>query len=100
MVIEIAQIEVTPGSETQFEAGYDSVRQLIADFPGSLSMRMTRGIESPSRFILMIEWESVTAHDAFRASPSFAQWRAGIGPFFAGPPNVEHYADLELADTA
>jgi hypothetical protein len=28
----------------------------------------------------------------FRQSPAFAEWRAIVGPFFAVPPTVEHFA--------
>ena len=38
---------------------------------------------------------SVEAHQSFRESDRFAIWRGGIGPFFAQPPHVEHYADVE-----
>jgi quinol monooxygenase YgiN len=56
---------------------------------------MTRGIESPSRFVLMVEWDSVEAHEQnFRATDRFTAWRAALGPHFAGPPRVEHFADL------
>ncbi|MES2943519.1 MAG: antibiotic biosynthesis monooxygenase, partial [Pseudomonadota bacterium] len=27
----------------------------------------------------------------FRESPAFASWRAIVGPFFTGPPTVEHF---------
>ncbi len=56
---------------------------------------MTRGIESPSRFVLLVEWDSVADHENnFRATDRFGQWRAAIGPFFAGPPLVEHFTDV------
>jgi quinol monooxygenase YgiN len=32
----------------------------------------------------------VKAHEAFRASEGFAEWRALVGPFYAAPPEVEH----------
>jgi quinol monooxygenase YgiN len=57
-------------------------------------VRMTRGMESPSRFVLLVEWESVAAHEGFRGSDGFDRWRAAIGPFLAGPPVVEHVADI------
>ena len=95
MVVEVAQFQITAGTEDQFAAGYRAVRDIIAQSPGCLSMRMTRGIESPSQFVLFIEWESVALHEQFRASEGFPAWRAGIGPCFAGPPNVEHYADID-----
>jgi hypothetical protein len=30
----------------------------------------------------------------FRGSPLFAEWRALVGPHFAEPPSVKHYANL------
>jgi quinol monooxygenase YgiN len=56
---------------------------------------MTRGIESPSRFVLLVEWDDVTAHEEnFRASERFSTWRAAIGPYFAAPPHVEHVSEI------
>ena len=96
MVLEIAIIEVTPGSEAAFEEAYAQVRDEVAGSPGARWMRMTRGVESPGRFVLLVEWDSVAAHEAFRAGDGFRRWRAAIGPYFAGPPQVEHYAYVEL----
>jgi heme-degrading monooxygenase HmoA len=87
-------LEITPGSEDAFVAAYEQVKHEVADTPGCRSMRLVRGIESPSRFVLLVEWDSVEAHEQnFRASDGFGRWRAGIGPHFATPPQVEHYTD-------
>ena len=95
MVIEIADIDVTPGSEQQFINAYLGVRDVLASTPGLISVRMTHGIETPSRFVLLVEWESVQAHEQnFRESERFGRWRAAIGPFFAQPPRVEHFGDV------
>lgn len=94
MVLEIAQFDITPGSEAAFEAGYHSVVGVLRESAGLLSVRMTRGVESPSRFVLLVEWESLQAHQAFRDSDRFAIWRGGVGPHFAKPPQVEHYGDV------
>jgi heme-degrading monooxygenase HmoA len=95
MVFEIALIDVKPGSEEAFAAGYASVKDVLNVSPGLRSIRMTQGIETPSRFILLVEWDSVAAHEAFRASDRFAIWRSGIGQHFATPPHVEHFSDVE-----
>lgn len=96
MVLEIAVIEVTPGAEDAFAAAYAQVRHEVADTPGCRGVRMTRGIESPSRFVLFVQWDSVAAHEEnFRATDRFARWRAAIGPHFAGTPQVEHYLDVD-----
>lgn len=94
MVLEVALIDVTPGSEEAFAAAYARAKELVGDTPGCRSMRMTRGVETPTRFVLLVEWDSVEDHQVFRDSDRFPQWRALIGPHFAAPPQVEHYVDL------
>ena len=91
----MAVIEVTPGAEAAFAAAYAQVRHEVAGTPGCRSVRMTRGIESPSRFVLLVEWDSVEAHEVdFRGSDRFTRWRAALGPHFAAPPQVEHVTEI------
>ncbi|MDT4939255.1 MAG: hypothetical protein QOG80_2926 [Pseudonocardiales bacterium] len=95
MVLEVADIRVTPGAEAEFIAAYTGARQVLATTPGCRSVRMTRSIESPSRFVLLVEWDSVEAHERnFRGTDRFGTWRAAIGPYFAAPPVVEHVNDV------
>lgn len=94
MVLEIAHFTVTPGSADAFASDYRQARALLARSPGCGQVRMTRGVESPNRFVLLVEWGSVADHEAFRASADFPAWRALIGPHFAAPPQVEHYTDV------
>ncbi|WP_213455339.1 antibiotic biosynthesis monooxygenase family protein [Rhizomonospora bruguierae] len=95
MVLEVALIDVLPGHEEAFAAAYAAGRELVATTPGCRTVRMTRGIESPTRFVLLIEWDSVEAHEVnFRQSERFPAWRAHIGPHFASPPVVEHFTDV------
>ena len=95
MVLEIAEITVRPGEEDAFAMAHQRAAHVVRDNPGCLSMRMTRGIESPSRFVPLIEWESLTDHtEGFRRSSSFQDWRAEVDPFFAAPPRTEHTVDL------
>jgi heme-degrading monooxygenase HmoA len=95
MVVEVALIEVVPGQEEAFVAAYAAALPLLTSTPGCQAVRMTRGVETSSRFVLLVEWDSVEAHlDNFRATERFARWRALIGPFFASPPVVEHFTDV------
>jgi len=101
MVLEVALIDVTPGSEDAFIAAYQSVSHLVSGTPGCHGIRMTHGVETPTRFVLLVEWESVEAHERnFRQSERFGQWRAAIGPHFAGPPHVEHFTEVPLTALA
>jgi heme-degrading monooxygenase HmoA len=95
MVLEVALIDVVPGQEAAFEQAFLAARSLVAETPGCRSVRMTHGIERPTRFVLLVEWDSVQAHEEnFRATERFTQWRGFIGPYFAGPPLVEHFVDV------
>ena len=95
MVLEIADFDIRPGTEEQFAAAYLQAKDLLAATPGFVSARMTRGIETPSRFVLLVEWQSVEAHTVgFRESERFPRWRELIGPFFAGAPKVEHTVEV------
>lgn len=95
MVLEIAEIHVRPGDEDAFAAAYRTAARHVRDSPGCLSMRLTRGIEAPTRFVLLVEWERLEDHtENFRGSAAFTRWRAELGPFFAGPPRVQHATDV------
>ncbi len=96
MVLEVANIDVQPGSEEAFVKAYLGARDGLLGTPGCHSARMTRGVESPSRFVLLVEWDTVDSHEQnFRATDRFTAWRAAIGPFFANPPHVEHFTDVD-----
>ncbi|WP_112141584.1 antibiotic biosynthesis monooxygenase family protein [Glycomyces dulcitolivorans] len=96
MVLEVAEIKITPGQEDAFKEAYRTARTFVEVSPGLRSMRMTQGVENPGRFVLLIEWDSVEAHEqGFRETDRFPKWREAIGPFFAAPPFVEHVADID-----
>ncbi|MCH7229782.1 antibiotic biosynthesis monooxygenase [Glycomyces sp. L485] len=95
MVLEVAEISIAPGQEAAFAEAYRAAKELVAVSPGLRSMRMTQGVESPSRFVLLIEWDSVEAHEqGFRETDRFPKWREAIGPYFAKPPVVEHFSEV------
>lgn len=95
MIVEIADFAILAGHEDQFVAAYAEARALLEATDGFRGARMTRGIETPSRFVLIVEWDSVQAHtETFRGSPAFTRWRELIGPHFDGPPHVEHFNDV------
>ncbi len=96
MVLEVALIDVVPGQEAAFAAAYAKARPTVATTPGCRSVRMTKGIETPSRFVLLVEWDSIEAHTVnFRDTERFGRWRGLIGPYFANPPRVEHFTDID-----
>jgi heme-degrading monooxygenase HmoA len=95
MVLEVAVFTISAGSEDDFSTAYRGAREVLAGTPGCRSVRMTHGIESPSRFVMLVEWDSVQAHEEnFRQTDRMTEWRGAISPYFAAPPEVEHYTDI------
>ncbi len=94
-MVEVAIIDVRDGTQDQFADAYRGARSILTETEGVRSVRMTHGVERPSRFVLLVEWDSIEAHQRnFRETERFGRWRAAVGPFFAQPPLVEHYTDV------
>jgi heme-degrading monooxygenase HmoA len=95
MVTEIADFTVLADKQEQFADAVREGLRHVSDTPGFRSARLTRSIETPTRFVLLIEWDSVEAHTVgFRESENFGRWRGIVGPFFDGAPTVEHADDV------
>jgi heme-degrading monooxygenase HmoA len=90
MIFEMAQIEIKPGMESAFENGVAQAVPLFQRAPGCRGVQLLKSIEQPSRYTLMVTWESVDAHTHFRESQDFPEWRRLVGGFFASPPQVGH----------
>jgi heme-degrading monooxygenase HmoA len=95
MIVEHALLPVRPGHEDEFERAFAVARPLIEGRPGFLELRLSRGVESPSAYLLLVWWESVEAHEqGFRGSPEYQQWRRLLHGFYEPFPVVEHFAPL------
>ena len=91
MIWEIAQIDVKPGEEAAFEAAVSKAVPLFKSSRGCKGMHLQRSFEYPSRYRLVVEWDTVEDHTVhFRGSPNFQEWRGLVSGYFAGPPAVEH----------
>jgi len=91
MVTEFAEIDVKPGLEQEFIEGVKKSIPAFLRSAGCHGVALVRGVESPRKFVLQVQWESVDHHMVtFRAAPEFQEWRANVGHCFAAPPNVWH----------
>jgi heme-degrading monooxygenase HmoA len=99
MVLELAEITIRPGEQAQFDAAIaQGIAEVISRARGFRRATVHKGIESPERYVLQIEWDTLENHTVdFRGSPAFAQWRAIVGPYFAQPPRVEHFTSVAAA---
>ena len=76
MVIEHGAINIVLGKESEFEAAFVKAATVIATSPGFRFVRVARGIERPSSYLLLVGWDSIDDHVVrFRGSDLFRQWR-------------------------
>ena len=100
MILEIADIRIQPGQQAAFDQAIQrGLAEVIGDARGYRGHKVNKGIENPERYVLMIFWETLEDHTVhFRQSPAFATWRGIVGPFFAAPPQVEHFELLSKSE--
>jgi len=100
MILEIADIRITPGTQAAFdEAVRRGLTSVVSQAKGFRGWKINHSIESPERYLVMIFWDALDDHMVgFRQGPLFPQWRAIVGPFFAQPPQVEHFTLLGKSD--
>jgi heme-degrading monooxygenase HmoA len=91
MILEIAQIDIKPGLEAEFETSVGKAAPLFKRAKGCRGMSLQRSIEKPARYRLVVKWETVESHTVdFRGSADFQTWRQLVGHCFAATPDVEH----------
>jgi quinol monooxygenase YgiN len=95
MILEIAQIDVKPGMEAEFEAGVAQAAAIFRRAKGCAGLTLQRSTERPARYRLFVKWQTLENHTVdFRGSPDFAEWRKLVGHCFATPPEVEHVREV------
>jgi heme-degrading monooxygenase HmoA len=96
VILEVADIRIQAGQQAAFdEAIQRGLSSVVCNAKGFRGWKVNKGVESPERYLLMIFWDTLEDHTVgFRQGPLFAQWRAIVGPFFAAPPQVEHFTLL------
>jgi heme-degrading monooxygenase HmoA len=91
MVLEQAELTAKEGVKEEFLAvlrGKGS--ELLRKIPGCLGVRVGGGVESPDKVLLLVDWESLEAHEAFRTMPEAKELGGMLGPFAAGG-KAEHF---------
>ncbi|MEO6185599.1 MAG: antibiotic biosynthesis monooxygenase family protein [Steroidobacteraceae bacterium] len=91
MITEIATLTIDPARAAEFEAAVAHAASHFRDAAGCHGMLLTRVIENPALYHLIVRWDSVEQHMVtFRESLGFRAWREQAGPFFTAAPVVIH----------
>lgn len=92
MILEVASFKIKAGDSPKFEAAFADAARVISQAKGYISHEMQRSVDAADHYLLLVKWQTRDDHMVgFRESPLFLEWRRLLGPYFAGPPEVEHY---------
>jgi heme-degrading monooxygenase HmoA len=92
LILEHAILEVRPGQYARFEAAIEKAAPLIAASEGFLGLEVLPCLETPGRYLLLVRWTSVEAHEVgFRGSDRYQQWKALLHGFYDPFPLVLHF---------
>ena len=97
MILEVAILNIIPGQEDEFINAFSKAQGIISKMAGYISHQLKACIENSSRYILLVEWKTLTDHtEGFRQSKEYQEWKRLLHHFYDPFPVVEHYKDIEL----
>jgi heme-degrading monooxygenase HmoA len=96
VILEVAKLDVRPGQEADFERSFVKAQAIIARMGGYCGHELRRCVENRSRYILLVNWETLADHtEGFRGSADYQEWKALLHHFYDPFPTVEHYEAME-----
>lgn len=100
MILEVAILNVKPVQMDAFEAAFFKAQKIISSMPGYISHELQSCIEEPGQYLLLVNWESLEAHNTgFRESPQYEEWKSLLHHFYNPFPTVQHYQSVDGCGT-
>ena len=92
MILEHVLLPVRAERSAEFEEAFAEARLLVEASAGFRGLSLTRGVEHPETYLLLVEWDSLDAHETgFRGSPAYARWSELLHGFYDPFPTVTHF---------
>jgi heme-degrading monooxygenase HmoA len=91
MITERADLSIAIDKAGEFESAMARGIPLLAAAHGAGKVTLTRCIERPARYMLQIQWHSMSNHEDFTKTPEFKTFVGIVGPFFVERPSTEHF---------
>jgi len=96
-ILEVAILDVKPRQGKAFEADFKQAQAIISSMDGYLSHQLKQCIEVRSRYILLVQWQTLEDHtQGFRASEKYQRWKDLLHHYYDPFPTVEHYKSVAL----
>jgi heme-degrading monooxygenase HmoA len=94
MILEIAVIEIQAGKEAEFEREIAKAAPVLITADGCRGVEIMRSIEKPTRYRLLVEWDSIDDHFRFRKTAAVIPLRSVLANYANSPPTAEHMASI------
>ena len=92
MILEIATLNIIEGNEEAFEKDLEKASHLIASIPGYIKHSLTKCVEQPNKYNLLVEWDNIESHMVgFRESEAYKQWSEILTPHYLPERTMEHF---------
>ena len=92
MILEVAVLDVILDHVDRFEEDFEKAQSKIASMNGYRSHRLSRCMEVPYRYLLLVEWDRLEDHtEGFRKSEAYQEWKELLHHHYDPFPDVEHY---------
>jgi heme-degrading monooxygenase HmoA len=92
MILEMAILNIIPGREVEFESTLKLASKLIFSINSYISHQLQRCLESQSKYVLLVNWETLEAHaQGFRESPEHQEWKGLLHHFYTKLPTANNY---------
>ncbi|MFD2598949.1 antibiotic biosynthesis monooxygenase family protein [Sphingobacterium corticis] len=99
MILEQATLQVIAGKEKEFEKDFKLASKYISSIDGYIKHSLHRCLESKHQYLLLVEWESLEAHEiGFRQSPQYQKWKELLHHYYEPFPMVFHYKEISQND--
>ncbi|MEU6665599.1 antibiotic biosynthesis monooxygenase family protein [Streptomyces sp. NPDC046727] len=102
MIVEYIRYRIADQERrAEFEKAYVTAAKQLDRAPQCLGYELSHGLEEPERYILRIEWTSVTDHEqGFRGGPHFPSFLAAVRPYIGDIEEMKHYARTSVVSAA
>jgi quinol monooxygenase YgiN len=92
MVVEYIRYRIPHERQERFEDAYRDAATSLEASEHCIAYELSHGVEESERYILRIEWDSLSGHEqGFRHSPEFQPFFAAVRPFVNEIEEMHHY---------
>jgi len=92
MILEVAILNVKSDLTDEFEKSFSKAQKIISNMKGYISHELKKCLETPNKYILLVNWETLEDHTiGFCESKEYQEWKELLHHFYDPFPTVEHY---------